>query len=163
MTTTDAIKTGTVSIDGVVIGMVMQVDRDGTVHVVFPGNPSEAAIPARATVPFSARDVGAEVALIFERGDPARPIAMGRLLRPAEFAEPEEEDVALPPAAAPTVQVDGQEEDVLQITGREQIVLRCGKASITLTRDGKVLIRGAYVSSRATGANRIKGGSIHLN
>jgi hypothetical protein len=41
--------------------------------------------------------------------------------------------------------------------------LQCGKASITLTRAGKVLINGAYVSSRSSGVNRLKGGSIQLN
>ncbi|MEW5071937.1 hypothetical protein AB1P14_09365, partial [Pseudomonas aeruginosa] len=38
-----------------------------------------------------------------------------------------------------------------------------GKASITLTRAGKVIIRGAYLSSRSTGVNRIKGGSVQIN
>jgi len=42
-------------------------------------------------------------------------------------------------------------------------VLRCGKASITLTREGKVLIHGSYISSRSTGVNRVKGGSVQLN
>jgi hypothetical protein len=45
----------------------------------------------------------------------------------------------------------------------EQLVLRCGKASITLTKAGKVLIEGSYVSSKSTGVNRIKGGSVQLN
>ncbi|MDH5258920.1 MAG: hypothetical protein OEX07_12975 [Gammaproteobacteria bacterium] len=45
----------------------------------------------------------------------------------------------------------------------KEIVLKCGKSSITLTRAGKVLIRGAYLLSRSSGANRIKGGSVHLN
>jgi uncharacterized protein (DUF2345 family) len=55
---------------------------------------------------------------------------------------------------------DGQRVDV---RAEQEIVLRCGKASITLTRAGKVLIRGAYISSQSSGANRIKGGSVHLN
>ena len=42
-------------------------------------------------------------------------------------------------------------------------MLRCGKASITLTREGKVLIKGAYLSSRSSGVNRIKGGSVQIN
>jgi hypothetical protein len=58
------------------------------------------------------------------------------------------------------VDVDGER---LVVTAKEQLVLRCGRASITLTRAGKVLIQGAYISSRSTGANRIKGGSVQLN
>jgi hypothetical protein len=46
---------------------------------------------------------------------------------------------------------------------REEIVLRCGKASITLTKAGKVLIRGAYLLNRSSGVNRIKGGSVQIN
>jgi hypothetical protein len=43
------------------------------------------------------------------------------------------------------------------------MVLRCGKASITLTRAGKVLIQGSYVLSRSTGVNRVKGGAVQIN
>ena len=32
-----------------------------------------------------------------------------------------------------------------------------------LTRAGKVLIQGAYLLSRSTGVNRIKGGSVQIN
>lgn len=156
--TDNTIKVGTVKLDGVVIGMVMGVQPDGTVMVIFPGNPLEQAVPARATVPFTAGDVGAEVALIFEQGDPSRPIAMGRLLRPATPDELDAEDEPEPMS----ISVDGQDENVV-ISGKEQIVLRCGRASITLTKSGKILLRGAYISSRSSGANRIKGGSIHLN
>jgi hypothetical protein len=51
----------------------------------------------------------------------------------------------------------------LELTARREVVIRCGKASITLTPAGKVLIRGTYISSRSSGANRIKGGSVQLN
>jgi len=58
------------------------------------------------------------------------------------------------------VDADGQR---LFVTAKQQLVLRCGAASITLTKAGKVLIQGSYVSSRSSGVNRIKGGSIQLN
>ena len=45
----------------------------------------------------------------------------------------------------------------------EEIVFECGKASITLTKSGKILIRGAYLLSRSSGVNRIKGGSVQIN
>jgi hypothetical protein len=48
-------------------------------------------------------------------------------------------------------------------TAEDEIVLRCGRASITLTRAGKVLIRGAYLLNRSSGVNRIKGGSVQIN
>jgi hypothetical protein len=58
------------------------------------------------------------------------------------------------------VDADGQR---MLVNAKEQLVLRCGKASITLTKAGKVLIEGAYLLSRSTGVNRIKGGSVQLN
>ena len=58
------------------------------------------------------------------------------------------------------VDADGQR---LILSAKEQLVFRCGKASITLTKAGKVLIQGSYVLTRSTGVNRIKGGSVQLN
>ena len=52
------------------------------------------------------------------------------------------------------VDADGQR---LVVSAKEQIVLKCGKASITLTKAGKVLIQGAYVLSRSSGVNRGEG------
>ena len=49
------------------------------------------------------------------------------------------------------------------LRAEREIVLECGDASITLTRAGKVLIRGHYILSRASGYNRIKGAAIDIN
>jgi hypothetical protein len=142
-------------LDGVVIGVLLGFAEAGEPLVVFAGNHQEEAIPARSTVALRAADVGGEVALLFEGGDPARPLVIGRVLRPAEPAP------AHPPPAPPVEVVrDGER---LELRAEQEIVLRCGKASITLTRSGKVLIRGAYISSWSSGAHRIKGGSVNLN
>ncbi|MEO2036899.1 MAG: hypothetical protein ABGZ35_32895, partial [Planctomycetaceae bacterium] len=69
---------------------------------------------------------------------------------PAETAE----------STSVSAEVDGER---LVLTADKEITLRCGKASLTLTRAGKVLIRGAYLLSRSSGANRIKGGSVQIN
>jgi hypothetical protein len=42
-------------------------------------------------------------------------------------------------------------------------VLRCGEGSITLTRDGKIVLRGKHIVTHASGVNRIRGGSVELN
>jgi hypothetical protein len=65
------------------------------------------------------------------------------------------------PASAPAeARVDGKR---VTLTGHDEVTLRCGKASITLTRAGKVLIKGEYVLSRSGGINRIKGGAVQIN
>jgi hypothetical protein len=135
-------------IEGVVIGVLMGFAADGAPLVVYPGNPVEAAAPARTTAVLVPDDVGREVALLFEGGDPARPLVVWRLVRP------EVTSVEV---------VRNSVEEVLQLTAEREIVLRCGKASITLTRAGNVLIRGEYIFSRSTGVNKMKGGSIQLN
>jgi hypothetical protein len=63
------------------------------------------------------------------------------------------------PAGA-TASVDGRK---LVLTGEEEVVLRCGKASITLTSAGKVLLKGEYVSSKSAGVNRVKGAAVQIN
>ena len=49
------------------------------------------------------------------------------------------------------------------IEGDTHLTLRCGKASITLTPDGRVAIRGTQILSRAEGPNQVQGGSVLLN
>lgn len=63
-------------------------------------------------------------------------------------------------AADVEARVDGRR---VELDGRDEIVLRCGEASITLRRNGRVAIRGVQVETRATGVNRIKGGSVAIN
>ena len=58
------------------------------------------------------------------------------------------------------IKIDGRK---IMVEGRDEVVLRCGRASITLTRDGRVAIRGVKLSSRASGSNKIKGGSVQIN
>lgn len=70
------------------------------------------------------------------------------------------------PALAPEddaeqeIEVDGKR---IVFTAKNEIVLRCGKSSITLTRAGKIIISGEYVVSRSAGVNRIRGGSVQIN
>jgi len=56
--------------------------------------------------------------------------------------------------------VDGKR---VVLDGQDEVVLRCGESSITLRRNGRVVIRGTYVETRAQGVNRIRGGSVQIN
>ncbi len=111
-------------------------------------------VPARSTVPLRRAQVGQGVVLLFEGGDARAPLIMGVL-----EAQPLQEDggAAVAPAS---VQVDGQRQ---VIQAESEVVLRCGDASITLTRAGKVVIKGHYILSRSSGANKIKGAFIDIN
>jgi hypothetical protein len=139
--------TAAARLDGVAIGVLMGFAADGAPLVVFAGNREDMAVPVRTTARLGTDDVGRDVALLFEGGDPARPLLIGRIEHPDG-----------PPRVA--VERDGER---LELVADREIVLRCGKASITLTAAGKIVLRGAYILSRSTGVNRIKGGSVQLN
>ena len=142
-----------VSLPGVVIGKVMGWDSSGYPLVDYPRNSSGEFLPARVLAPLDHPAIGLEVALMFIEGDPRQPLVIGQF-RPPEDA----------PAAEASQLVAAEDDgDRLVFTAEKEIVLRCGKASITLTRAGKVLIRGAYLLSRSSGVNRIKGGSVQIN
>lgn len=134
-------------IDGVVIGLLIGFEG-GAPLVVFVGNPRETAIAARSLTELDVTAIGSELALLFEEGDPTRPLVVGRIVDPAH--KNRELQVA-------------REGDRIIITGEERIELRCGLASIILEKDGRVTIRGAQVTSQASGTNRIRGGAVHLN
>ncbi|BCH33442.1 hypothetical protein MesoLjLc_53720 [Mesorhizobium sp. L-8-10] len=135
-------------IEGVVIGVFIGFDDQATPLVVFPGNRQETAVPARSLAELSSSMVGSEVALLFEAGDPGRPLIVGRLVDPVRKA------------ATPAVVRDGE---LVRIAGKERVELRCGKATIIMEKDGRIIIRGTNVTSHASAANRIRGGSINLN
>lgn len=140
-------------IDGVVIGVLVALDESGRPRVAFPGNPKLEAIPARSTAVLTREHLGRQVALLFEERDPLRPLIVGCIQHP-QGSQGAYSAVSL------VTETDGGR---LVCNGEQEIVLRCGKASITLTRAGKIILRGAYVLSRSSGVNRIKGGSVQIN
>jgi hypothetical protein len=132
------------------VGVLVGLDQAGVPLVEYPCSP-RGGLPARSTVVLSRGQVGREVALMFEGGEPDRPLVVGVLQDPLHS----------PPHAQPIeVRVDAE---TITLTAEQEIVLQCGKASLTLTRDGKVQIRGTYLLSRSSGVNRLQGGSIELN
>jgi hypothetical protein len=139
---------------GVVIGELLALSPEGGAPLVtYPGIATLAALHARTVVDLHGVHIGKAVTLMFEHGDPARPIVTGVLREGAGWPLDEKPDRV-------EVDADGQR---LIVSAKEQLVLRCGKSSITLTKAGKVLIEGSYVLSKSTGVNRVKGGSVQLN
>jgi len=162
------------TIEGVRVGRVARINDSGQPLVDFSGN-QRGPLAARFTGSLDlsllreAAASGKEVLLAFENNDPARPVIIDTLFSlldevdlPARSAK-EEEELELEPEPEEEitdVTVDGRK---VTFHAEEEIVLRCGKASITLTKAGKVIIRGAYLLNRSSGVNRIKGGSVQIN
>lgn len=147
----DAEKRG--RIEGLVVGTLVAFIDPYRPLVIYPSQPGTSALVARASVDLRAEHIGHDVTLMFEDGDPQKPIVTGRVRMPSAWPTTE-------PPPHVDLDADGRR---LTLTAKDQLVLRCGKASITLTAAGKVLIQGAYVSNRSSGVMRIKGGSIQLN
>jgi len=150
-------------VEGVRVGKVADVDESGRVFVDYAGN-TRGRVAARFTSSVKPEDLrraasgGRDVLLVFENNDPLRPVIIDTL---SSFTdEIVEAELDLQVDEPEDVTVDGRK---ITFDARDQIVLRCGKASITLTRAGKVIIRGAYLLSRSSGVNRIKGGSVQIN
>jgi len=137
---------------GVVIGeLIALADNGQTPLLALPGHEGT-AVPALSIVDLHGAHIGQRVAVLFESAVERRPLVIGVLRGAAGPMAPE--------AAGVEVDADGRR---YVLSAQEQLVLRCGKASITLTRAGKVLIEGEYVLSRSAGVNRVKGGSVQLN
>lgn len=49
------------------------------------------------------------------------------------------------------------------IEAKRNLTFKCGASSVTLTADGRVTIRGKFVTTRASQLNRIAGGSVKIN
>jgi hypothetical protein len=109
---------------------------------------------ARTTVQLRGSMVGSDVVVLLDGADHQVPIIIG-VIEPAARSEP---CATLKPIVS--VEADGERH---VIEAEREIVLRCGDASITLTRAGKVIIRGNYILSRSTGYNKIKGAAIDIN
>lgn len=168
----------------VLLGILAGIDDKGSPVVGFPQFTHFESVTALATIPVLPQHIGRQVALMFTQGTDSRPIVIGFLYSPLQqmldnFLEhsevsaldAEDHTVFDEPAVTSTqtvnveqhgdtVHVDGKR---VVLEGQEEVVLKCGEASITLTRNGKVVIRGKYLLSRSSGVNRILGGSVQVN
>jgi hypothetical protein len=83
-------------------------------------------------------------------GGNGRPVVLGVIGQPVTEAKD-------PLAATET------DTDRIVLRAGQEITLVCGGGSIRITKDGKVVIRGLDILTRANRTNRIKGGSVQIN
>lgn len=169
------------------MGWIVGVDAEGRPLVDFPGSRG-GPHAARRTLPLEPEALRSAVAqrqgvmLLFENGDPRLPVIIGLMqvesttpLLDAMLSEPKPEAATEPaspsePEKAPEPEVNSAEPMEAHVDGKrvviegaDEIVLKCGQASITLRRNGKLILKGTYVETHSTGVNRIKGGSVQIN
>ncbi|WP_229417946.1 hypothetical protein [Pseudoduganella buxea] len=75
---------------------------------------------------------------------------LGVMLTPAPAAAPLAADVLL----------DGER---VVLEAAHEIELRCGEAALILSADGRIELRGTYITSQASATQRILGGSVNVN
>lgn len=56
-----------------------------------------------------------------------------------------------------------QDDGRVRLAAPDELVLRCGKASVVLRKDGRVTVKGTRIVSASTGPHKIKGASVELN
>lgn len=151
-------------IEGTRIGRIVHIDASGQAFVDFPGNyvgpvVARTTTSAKTAILRAENSVGREVLLTFANNDPHLPIILDTMY--SLIDELVESEVLVFEKNLPQeVALDGKR---ISFEAAEEIVLQCGKASITLTKAGKVLIKGEYVLSHSSGENRIRGGSVSVN
>jgi len=157
----------------IIIGTLTSFSANGEPCVsFFDANKDIVAI---STVGLSKSHIGRKVALLFSDGNINAPVIMGLIHNPLyemlEKSSQQKQTTDNHHGENTKVLLNDEinTEDVLidgnKITfnAKDIIVLKCGESSITLTKSGKILIRGNYLLNRSTGVNRIMGGSVQVN
>lgn len=138
-----------------VTGKLIGVDATGHPLVTFAKSRGKHVL-AKTLVTLQRSDFGRDVALIFENGDIACPAIIG--FPAAHVFAPERIEGAY--SAPLPLKLDSSH---LLFKADRDIVLECGKASITLSKDGRIEIKGMNILSKASQTNKVKGGAVLLN
>jgi hypothetical protein len=126
-------------------GVLVDIRADGSPIVDYDGN-ELGPIAARTAIPSATR--GDTVLLVFDHGDPTRPIIIGIVRDNFEKTLPRQLKIAA--------------REIL-IEGAEEVSLRSGESSLTLRKDGKTVLKAKDVVSRASRTNRVKGATVRIN
>lgn len=162
-----------------VLGTITAISESGHAVVCYNIEGLQEQASAIATIKLLSQHIGRQVGLLFTKSPEQIPVIVGLIHNPlsgildsievAKQSIESEDDKAVfehsnpissKKESAQSAVVDGER---VVIEGKEEIVLKCGEASITLSKNGKISIRGKYLLNRSTGVNRIMGGSVQVN
>jgi len=147
---------------GLLVGRITALLENGNPLVAFDGETKSEPIEALTVVPLSSSSIGKDVAISFAQNQNGMPIVMGVIRRMLDevLDDVPEQEALKTGTVKPEVIVDGNK---LELSAPEEVTIRCGEASITLNKSGKILIKGKHVLNRISGAYKVKSGSIELN
>jgi hypothetical protein len=144
------------------IGRLSGTNKQGDILVEYEGyGPQAAKLIANINRGELARQEqrGRKVLLVFEKGDPQRPIIVGLMESPLEdllsfqVAAEKAKEVK-------DILIDGRR---ITIEAEDEVLLKCGKGSILIRKDGKIIIKGTDLLSRSSGRHRVRGASVGIN
>lgn len=147
------------------IGHIVDVSEEGTILVGFSEKDIEPKIArvvlsSQILAKAEVRDlIGCSVMLLFEGGNPLLPVIVGIVDDHLPYRT-EKEGKVVSIEKTPQAFIDGT---TILLDAKKEIVLRCGKSSIKLTKDGKIVVKGTELVSRSSGANKIKGAAVSIN
>jgi hypothetical protein len=153
-----------VCFDGVLTGKVTGLLQGGMPLVEVPGR--DAALIARRCLqqfaPAAGQGapvgIGSQVLIVCENGDPEQAILIGVVAKME--ASCDAAHAASADAPRRSARIDGES---VVLEAESEIVLRCGKGSLTLTADGRIVLKGVEITSRALRQHKIKGGTVNIN
>jgi hypothetical protein len=123
--------------EGVIIGAIAGIHKDGTPLVVWEGRQDQAPCPALTQIPITPGEINRRCTLTLLKGDPKQPLILGLL-------------------HDQRVGATGY-----RITHAEKaLILECGQSRIELRADGHILLRGLAIDTRAYGPCRIMGDTV---
>src|SRR5689334_10778636 len=135
-------------------GRLEGIDEDGTLLVTIRGRAGKVRARRLLRMDRSLRQAvldRRDVILLFEDGNPDKPIVAGVVQPDTEEPSPDTIESTRHPAGTPLVLEADADGSRVKLTARDEIVLQCGDASITLRRNGRLIIRGTDLESRASG------------
>ena len=128
------------------VGTLLEITKDQRANVIVGDVTLTAGLLQSARADIEALGLQLPCAVLVGRiaGSPSHRIVVAPAL--AGFSQP---------AAVPA--------DRLSLTASSELELRCGDSQITLTKDGKVVIKGVDVTTRASRTCRVKGSTVNIN
>ena len=139
-----------------VIGRLMKSKKAGEILVTCHGLDPR---PARLLAGMNRVELikhaahGQEVLVVFAHDNPDEPVIVGVMENILESVVSMEDSPAMVPA----------DPEQVVIRAEKEVVLACGDSSISLTREGNVVVKGRNILSRASRSNKIKGPSVEIN
>lgn len=148
---------------GMLIGQLIAIDSENRPVVSFFGcnEPCVAQVLSGVLViaEINKAELPMSVLLAVSAIDVDSPIVLGKIDSCVTQA-PKMYDVELPARGKRHIKVDGEH---VVLEAKKELTLTCGKSSITLNKNGKVVIKGIDLVNRAARSNKLKGASVNIN